>query len=72
MGVKTIEYTDCNDSFLNVCLGRSVGHQYIDYFIQRNTEEFCNVLLNLLDGDYSPNKKRCKFIDDSDIVKHLS
>ncbi len=72
MGVKTIEYTDYNDSFLNVCLGRSVGHQYIDYFIQRNTEEFCNVLLNLLDGDYSPNKKRCKFIDDSDIVKHLS
>ena len=39
MGVKTIEYTDYSDGVLEASLGKSLGHQYIDYFIQNNDSD---------------------------------
>jgi hypothetical protein len=72
MGVKTIEYTDYSDKYLEASLGKSVGHQYIDYFIQNNDY---NLRLAIIENTVSSNESsafRCKPLDHNNLFGALS
>ena len=47
LGVKTIEYTNYNKKILKETGGRSVGHEFVTFFINNNKAELKSVLSNI-------------------------
>ena len=72
MGVKTIEYTNYSDNFLKASLGKSVGYQYVDYFIQNNDSDLSVALTEDIDSSNELAGLRCNPLDDNNLLDALT
>ncbi len=72
MGVKTIEYTNYSDNFLKASLGKSVGYQYVDYFIQNNDSDLSVALTEAIDSSNELAGLRCNPLDDNNLLDALT
>jgi len=72
MGVTTIEYTDYSDTCLQALSGKSFGDQYIDHFIQNDSDLLNSTIIKSMNKDDKIKNLRCTPIDSNDIVGALS
>ena len=71
LGLPTIEYTDYSKEMLEATSGKSLGHEYVDYFINNNQSELEKKIEDILLGNKTISSIGTSN-DDSGLLRKLS
>jgi hypothetical protein len=72
LGVTTIEYTDYKKEILIATNNKSIGYQYVDYFINNNRRVFSKTVERVLLDKYVVNNYQGRISDSSGLLNNLS
>ncbi len=72
VGVVTLEYTDYSESVLEETKGKSLGYEYVDYFINNDLNLFKETLQNILLNTYEQSNYQGHTGDPSCLLVDLS